>query len=83
MSQVKKVASKLEVKLAQQMAGLRAYPMGTLENPNLNNIVKNIQNLVEAFNYVSYEVNELKKAPTADDAVAEQLQQSGVTITQT
>jgi hypothetical protein len=83
MSQVQKVAARLETKLAQQMSGIRPYNMGTLDKPNINNIVKNIQSLVDAFNYLSYEVNELKKAPTASDSVAQQLEQSGVTITQT
>jgi hypothetical protein len=85
MSQVQKVASRLSAKLAQ-MSGIRPYDMGTLDKPNFNNIVKNIQNLVDGFNYLSFEVNEMNKKPAAQSAagndVVQQLDQAGVKITQ-
>ena len=78
----------LESKLAQQMAGVRPYDMGTLDKPNLNNIVKNIQTLVDAFNYLSFEVNEQKKSlkaiessPTGGSNVADQQEQAGIKVT--
>ena len=83
MSQVKKVASRLEAKLAQ-MSGIRPYDMGTLDNPNFNNIVKNIQNLVDGFNYLSFEVNEMNKRQKVETGanISQQLDQAGVKITQ-
>lgn len=77
MSQVKKVAHKFQTKLAQN---LREYNMGTKENPNLNNIVKNIQQLIDGFNYLSSEL-EKQKAAVSEDSTAQQLQEAGITVT--
>jgi len=76
MSKLKKIAAKFE-KLSQ----VAEYDMGTQEKPDLNNIVKNIQNLIDAFNHLSKDVNTLKTKPSSND-ITQQLQNEGITINQ-
>lgn len=57
---------------------VRELPMGTLEKPDLNNIVKNIQNIINAFNILASQDNTQEQF---NDILA-RLRDAGINITE-
>lgn len=78
MSSIHQVADAFRVKLAQTM---RERPMrgagGDPKKPDLENVVKNIEDLIKGFNYLSSQVKTTGQANQAATA----LEESGVTVT--
>ena len=78
MKSVHQVADAFRVKLAQQMSQrpMRG-PGGDPKKPDLENVVKNIEDLIRGFNYLASKVKTTGQANQAATA----LEESGVTVT--
>jgi hypothetical protein len=71
-----KIADYFETKIARGPF-VRELPMGTLEQPDLNNVVKNIQNIITAFNILASQDNTQEQV----DAILARLREAGIDIT--